>query len=333
MPAIQTLELTEDYAKFTLEPLERGYGQTIGNSLRRVLLSSIQGAAITAVKIDKVFHEFAPIPGSKEDATEFLLNLKDVALRWNFRGTPPDEEVVRINVKGPGRVTGADIECPPDLEVVNPEVYLATISDKGASINAELYVGWGSGYVLPDQQEKHKGIIGVIRTGSQFTPVRKVNYIVEQTRVGMRTDYERLILEVWTNGAVAPNDAVTQAAQILDKYFQMLFDLGKGAPDAEEHFFAEVGSEEDFAHLPEIKLEDLEFSQRTYNCLRRAGLTNLREIARVSEGDLTSIRGFGKKSLIEVRDKLAEYDVELKQSRTGFVSLDLEDDEDVDINY
>ncbi|MBS1724053.1 MAG: DNA-directed RNA polymerase subunit alpha [Armatimonadetes bacterium] len=326
MPHIQTLESSNEYAKFVLEPLERGYGQTIGNALRRVLLSSIQGAAVCAVKVDKVFHEFAPIPGVKEDTTELLLNLKDLAVRWEFDGVPPEEAVLRLDVKGPGRVTGADVQCPEGLSVMNPECYLATISDNKASLTAELYVGWGSGYVLPERQEKYRGVIGIIPTGSQFTPVKKVNYIVEATRVGQRTDYERLVIDVWTNGAVPPNDAVTQAAHILDKYFKMFFELGKAGIDlgveGEELLAPEL------ANVPDIKVEEMDFSQRTFNCLRRAGIMNLRQLATVNEADLTSIRGFGKKSLMEVRDKLAEHGIELKAAKGGYISLDLLDDDD-----
>lgn len=326
MPQIQTLESTEEYAKFVLEPLERGYGQTIGNSLRRVLLSSIQGAAVAAIKIDKVFHEFAPIPGVKEDTTELLQNLKDLAIRWQFDGIPPEEAVLRLEVKGPGKVTGADVQCPEMLSIMNPECYLATISDPKATVSAEFYVNWGSGYVLPVAQEKYKGVIGIIPTGSQFTPVRKVNYMVEATRVGQRTDYERLILEVWTNGAVAPNDAVTQAAHILDKYFRLFFELGSAGIDMA------IGESDmlspELANIPDIKIEEMDFSQRTFNCLRRAAIMNLRQLAMVNEADLTSIRGFGKKSLLEVRDKLVEHGLELRAAKGGYVSLDLLDDDD-----
>jgi DNA-directed RNA polymerase subunit alpha len=331
MPHIQTLELSTEYGKFVLEPLERGYGNTIGNALRRVLLSSIQGAAVTAIKIDKVFHEFSPIPGVKEDATELILNLKDLAIRLDFDGAPPEEVVLQIDVKGPGRVTGADVICPPGATVMNPEVYLATISDAKATLNMELFVNWGTGYVLPDKHEKYKGAIGFLTMGSQFTPVRRVNYIVEQTRVGNRTDYERMVLEVETNGAVPPNDAVTQAAQILDKAFRMFFDLGRASVDL---FDDEIESDDaDLANVPEIKIEELDFSQRTFNCLRRAGLMNLRDLARVSESDLTSIRGFGKKSLNEVRDKLQEHGLALKPPKGGYRAIDLlDDDEDDDLD-
>lgn len=326
MPHIQTLDSTNTSAKFVLEPLERGYGQTIGNALRRVLLSSIQGAAVTAIKVDKVFHEFAPIPGVKEDTTELLLNLRNLAVRWDFEGVAPDEAVLRLEVKGPGRVTGSDVQCPDGLEVMNPDCYIATISDPKATLSAELYIGWGSGYVLPDKHEKYKGIIGIIPTGSQFTPVTKVNYTVEATRVGQRTDYERLILDVHTNGAVPPNDAVTQAAHILDKYFKMFFELGRAGVDA--GFEGDEALAPELANIPEVKVEEMDFSQRTFNCLRRAGIMNLRQLAVVNEADLTSIRGFGKKSLVEVRDKLQEYGIELKAAKGGYISLDLLDDDD-----
>lgn len=326
MPHIQTLELEKDYAKFVLEPLERGYGQTIGNALRRVLLSSVAGAAVTAVRIEKVFHEFAEIPGLKEDATEFLLNLKDLSIRVDPDMAIPEEIVLKIDVKGPGRVTGADVDCPEGVSIVNPECYLATISDKGATLVAELYASWGTGYVLPEKQEKYKGMIGILTTGSQFTPVKKVNYTVEATRVGQRTDYERMVLEVWTNGALAPNDAVTQSAQILDRYFRMFFDLGRASMED----IMDEGStvDEEVSNVPDIKIEELDFSQRTFNCLRRAGILNLRQLALVTEMDLNGIRGFGRKSLTEVRDRLAEHGIELKPSKAGYINLDALEDDD-----
>lgn len=327
MPHISTLELTSEYGKFVLEPLERGYGQTIGNALRRVLYSSIFGAAVSAVRIDKVFHEFAPIPGLREDTTQLLLNINNLAIKFaNEDGPPQEDKTLRIDVKGPGRVTGADVICPEGVEIVNPEVYLATISDPKATMAMELYVGWGSGYVLPEKQEKYKGMIGVIPTGSQFTPVKKVNYIVEQTRVGMRTDYERLVLEVWTNGAVTPNDGVSQAAHILDKYFRMFFDLGEAGFESDFGGDEEVPPE--LANIPEMRIEELDFSQRTFNCLRRAGLLTLRALATATESDLTSIRGFGKKSLVEVRDKLQEHGLELKPPKGGYRAIDMLDEEE-----
>lgn len=331
MPHISTLDLNQEYGKFVLEPLERGYGQTIGNALRRVMLSSIQGASISAVRIDKVFHEFAPIPGVREDTTQLLLNLKDVAIRFDTEeGIPQEDKTLRLDVKGPGRVTGSDIVCPEGVEIVNPECYIATISEKGANLTMEMYVGWGTGYVLPEKQDKYKGIIGVIPTGSQFTPVRKVNYTVEQTRVGMRTDYERLVLDIWTDGSVTPNDALSQSAHILDKYFRMFFDIGQAGFESDLLDIDEIAPE--LANIPDMRIEELDFSQRTFNCLRRAGLLTLRALATATESDLTSIRGFGKKSLVEVRDKLQEHGLELKPPKGGYRAIDLLDDEDEDFD-
>jgi len=328
MPHIQTLELKAEFGKFVLEPLERGYGPTIGNALRRVLLSSISGCAVTAIRVDKVFHEFAPIPGVKEDTTELLLNLKALAIRYDSEEPFPEDATLTIDLKGPGIVTGADVRCHEGFSVVNPECYIATISDMDATFGIEIFVGWGSGYVLPEKQEKFKGVIGVLPTGTQFTPVRRVNWTVEQTRVGMRTDYERLTLEVETNGSCLPNDAVTQAAQILDKYFRMFFELGKGSTDLGMELEDTVSPE--LVNVPDLKIEELDFSQRTFNCLRRAGLMTLHSLAMATESDLTSIRGFGKKSLNEVRDKLEQHGLKIKPPKGGYRSIDLLDDDDED---
>jgi len=329
MPHISTLELNAEFGKFVLEPLERGFGQTIGNALRRVLLSSIQGAAVAAVRIDKVAHEFAPIPGVKEDVTELLLNLKDLGIRVDTsEGVPLEDKVLRIEVSGPGRVTGADVICPPGVDISNPEVYIATISDEKSSLNMELYVGWGSGYTLPEKQDRYKGMIGILPTGSQYTPIKKVNYTVESTRVGQRTDYERLVIEIWGNGTVRPNDALSQASHILVKCFMLFEGLGEVGFDTDFDFSDE--SMPELANIPDIRIEEMDFSQRTFNCLRRAGLMNLRALATANESDLTSIRGFGKKSLLEVRDKLQEHGLELKPPKGGYRALDTLDDEDDD---
>lgn len=329
MPHITTLDINNTYGKFVLEPLERGYGQTIGNALRRVLLSSIQGAAISAIRIDKVFHEFDVIPGAKEDTTQLLINLRELAVMIDTEeGLPLEDQVIRIDVKGPGVVTGADVECPDGVSIANPDCYICTLSEKDAKLSMEMYVGWGTGYTLPEKQDKYKGMIGIIPAGAQYTPVRRVNYTVEQTRVGMRTDYERLVLDVWTNGACMPNDAVSQASHILDKYFRMFFDLGRAGIEADIILDDEVAPE--LANIPEMRIEELDFSQRTFNCLRRAGLLTLRALATATESDLTSIRGFGKKSLVEVRDKLGEHGIELKPPKGGYRPIDLLDDDDDD---
>lgn len=328
MPAISSLQLTNDYGKFVLEPLERGYGQTVGNALRRVLLSSIQGAAISAIRIEKVFHEFAPIPGVKEDTTQLILNLRNIAIKVDSE-EPIDEVVLRIEATGPGRVTGADIICPEGVEIVNPEAYIATLSDGKAVLNMEMFVNWGVGYTLPEKQDRYRGVIGLLPVGAQYTPIRKANYMVEATRVGTRTDYERLVLEIETNGAIAPNDALSQAAHILDKYFRLFFEIGAAGFQVEIDT-EEQSTDEILKNVPDIKIEELDFSQRTFNCLRRAGILNLRALALVTEADLTAIRGFGKKSLLEVRDKLGEHGLEMKPSKGGYRSIDLLDDDDED---
>lgn len=328
MTQIQTLESTDTFGKFVLTPLERGYGTTIGNALRRMLLGSIPGSAIRAVRVEKVLHEFAPIPGCKEDMTEFLLNVRNLAIRVNSDRPPESDIELVIDVKGKGRVTGIDVKCPENVEIVNPDCYLCTISDARGSLYAELYAGWGVGYLLPDKQDSYKGTIGLIPIGTQFTPVRKVNYSVESTRVGQRTDYERLTLDVWTNGAVKPAVAVSQAAQILDRYFKMFFELGEGGMVLS---LDEIEDEiPELAGVPDLGVEEMEFSQRTYNCLRRANILTLKDLVLQSESDLYSIRGFGKKALTEVTEKLSDRGLSLRPSKPGsrIVMIDDDDDED-----
>lgn len=290
-----------------------------------MLLGSIPGAAVTAVRVEKVLHEFSPIPGVKEDMNELLLNLRDLALRIH-RDRPPDEDyMLVIDVKGKGRVTGADIQCPADVEVVNPDCYLCTISDANTPLYMELFVGWGTGYVLPERHEKYKGTIGLIATGSQFTPVRKVNYSVEATRVGQRTDFERLTFDIVTNGAITASVAMGQAAEILDRYLRMFFNLAQGGMDLGLKDLDEELPE--LEGVPELRVEEMDFSQRTFNCLRRANIENLRDMLQYTETELMGIRGFGKKALDEVRDKLQERGYDLRPGKGG-IRFDLLDDED-----
>jgi len=309
-PRIETLEQTGTYGKFVVEPLERGYGVTLGNSLRRVLLSSIPGAAVTSIKIDGVLHEFSTISGVKEDTTEFILNLKDLFVKVHgegvtttVAGVKPEPKVIRIDVKGEGVVTGADIQCPSDVEVVNPEVYLATLSDPSASLSMELAVEEGKGYVLPEKQDKSKQVIGVIPVGAAFTPVRRVSYNVEATRVGFKTDYERLTLEIWTNGTMPPAEALSQAAYMLEQFFRRFVEFPKGPGRAGPGLNANfpVGG----AGAPDARIEELDFSVRTYNCLKKANILTIGDLLQISESDLMQIRNFGKKSLTEVKEKLA----------------------------
>jgi len=312
LPRIETLEETGTYGKFVVEPLEPGYGVTLGNSLRRVLLSSIEGAAVTYVKIDKVLHEFSTIPGVKEDTTELLLNLKELFVRMESNGTGrPEPKTITIAKRGEGRITGADVECPEDVEIVNPEVYLATISDEASSLNMEMTVEVGKGYVLPDKQERRSSQpIGVIPVGSAFTPVRKVNFTVEATRVGFKTDYERLILEVTTNGTISPSAAISEAASILDRYFRQFMEFaGIVSPTDEDGGLPELLGG---AQAPEARIEELDFSVRTYNCLKKANILTIGDLVQISEPDLMQIRNFGRKSLVEVREKLAQLGLSLK---------------------
>lgn len=316
LPKIETLEESATYGKFVVEPLDRGFGATLGNALRRVMLSSIEGAAITSVKIGKVLHEFDTIPGVKEDTTELLLNLKEMYIKINgtseHRGEP---KILRIARKGAGRVTGADVECPEGVEVVNPEVYLATISDEDASLEVEMTVEIGKGYVLPDKQERKSQMpIGVIPVGSAFTPVRRVNHTVEATRVGYKTDYERLVLEVITNGTITPSQAISQGAHILDQYFRHFMEFtGMAAQlDAADRSLPEgAGSQ-----APDARIEELDFSVRTFNCLKKANILTISELVQTTEAELMQIRNFGKKSLIEVREKLAGWGLTLKGGPT-----------------
>jgi len=329
-PRIQIVEESETYGKFVIEPEERGYGHTLGNALRRVLLSSIPGAAITSIKVDGVLHEFSTIPGVKEDATELILNLRSVYVKAEpakpVAGEEPEPLVLRIEKKGPGAVTGADVICPPEVEVANPDVYICTLADAKSSLAMEMTVERGKGYVLPDKQENVKGAIGTIPIGSVFTPVTHVNFIVESTRVGHQTDFERLILEVTTNGTVAPSYAVSQAARILDKQLRLFFDFSKTAgADAlleEEQEPVRLGP-------PDARIEELDFSVRTYNCLKKANVMTIGELVQRSEADLIQIRNFGKKSLTEVKEKLNGFGLSLRKgpAMEGFAVGDESEDE------
>jgi len=303
---MKRLEETATYGKFVVEPLERGYGVTLGNSLRRVMLSSVQGAAITCVRIEGVLHEFSTIAGLKEDTTELLLNLKDVCIKVDSSvAARVGKHVVRVDRKGPGRVLGADIECPEGIEVVNPECYIATISEAGASLSIELDVEIGTGYVLPDKQEGPTSLpIGSIPVGAAFTPVRKVNYIIEPRRVGFKTDLEGLVLEVTTNGTLSPSAALSQASMILDRYYRQFMEL---APEETIPLPIEPGR---LGPHDETPIEELSFSARTFNCLKRANILTLGELRVQEDSDLLAIRNFGAKSLAEVHTKLEQLDQE-----------------------
>ena len=324
-------------ATITAEPLERGFGLTLGNSLRRVLLSSIPGAAITSIRIEGVQHEFQTIPGLKEDATELLLNLKELYIKIHddadAAGLPSLDgyggdsggTTVRIEARGAGRITGADVICPPDVEVANPDAYIATISDETASLYMELKIEKGRGYVLPEKSVNRTEVIGEMPVPAAFGPVRKVNYEVDPTRVGNRTDYERLAIEITTNGTVSPSEALGLAAQTLSEYFNRFVEFPGGgirtAIAAANTFASGTGA-------PDARIEELDFSVRTYNCLKKANILTVGELAQQSEMDLMNIRNFGRKSLTEVKEKLATMGLALKDSPDGAVYMGGDDDED-----
>lgn len=326
-PRIDTLEQSDSYGKFVVEPLEPGYGVTLGNSLRRVLLSSIEGAAITSVKIEGVQHEFQTIPGLKEDATELLLNLKELFLRVHDDGSDSNgaARTVRIESRGQGRVTGADVLCPADVEVANPEAYVATLSEETAHLYMEMKVEKGRGYVLPEKSVNRTEVIGEIPVPAAFTPVRKVNYTVDLTRVGNRNDYERLVIEIVTNGTVAPGEALSEAAQTLEGYFRRFVGFAGEGPGPLPA--GGVGGSGAGMNAPDARIEELDFSVRTYNCLKKDSVLTIGELAQKSEADLMNIRNFGRKSLTEVKEKLAQLGLALKDSEIYTGGDEDEDDE------
>jgi DNA-directed RNA polymerase subunit alpha len=291
--------------------LERGYGVTLGNALRRVLLSSIPGAAITSVRIEGVLSEFEPIPGVKEDTIHFLLNLKNVAIRIHSEQLR-ERYSLRLQVQGPGRVTAADIQAPMDVEIVNPELYLATLSDASARLNVDITVEVGRGYVAALKRERERGrsSVGEIRMNALFNPVTKVNFLVEPTLVGERTDYDRLILEVWTNGATTPAEAVSQAATILTKQFEQLTTLSSEALG--DH--AVVVPAPPGVTVPDRPLEELGLSTRVLNALRSGGIDTLYKLLNTPEQKLVTLRNFGETARKEVEEKLSAMGLSLMKT-------------------
>ena len=302
-PTIKT-ETDDKYGKFIVEPLERGYGTTLGNSLRRILLSSLPGAAVTSVKIDGILHEFSTIPGVKEDVTEIILNLKKLALRLD--GDSPKR--VMINAAGPKEVTAADIIADPEVEIFNPDLHIATI-DEGGSLVMEINLATGRGYRPADQNKSENAAIGVIPVDSIFTPVRKVNFTIENTRVGQITDYDRLILEIWTDGSITPKEGVSIGAKIMEEHLRLFIDL----TDSMESVEIMVEKEEDQKEKAlEMTIEELELSVRSFNCLKRANINTVEELTHKSEDDMMKVRNLGKKSLDEVKHKLEELGLSLR---------------------
>ncbi|MCR4443136.1 MAG: DNA-directed RNA polymerase subunit alpha [Peptococcaceae bacterium] len=307
-PRIECVETneTKTYAKFVVEPLERGYGITLGNSLRRVLLSSLPGAAVTSVKIDGVLHEFSTIPGVVEDVTDIILNLKLLALKV-YADEP---QVIRIDAQGPGTVLAQDIQRGSQVEIFNPDLHIATL-ESGARLSMEINIERGRGYRPAEKNKKEDHVIGIIPVDSIFSPVRKVNYTVTETRVGQITDYDRLTLEIWTNGCIAPDEAVSLSAKILHDHLKLFISLTDRIGDVEIMVEKE---EEERDKILDMSIEELDLSVRSYNCLKRAGINTVGELIMKTEEDMMKVRNLGKKSLEEVDEKLAALGLSLRKA-------------------
>ncbi|BBB91388.1 MAG TPA: DNA-directed RNA polymerase subunit alpha [Methylomusa anaerophila] len=311
-PKIEIVEISDDnrYGKFVWEPLDRGFGITLGNSLRRVLLSSLPGAAVTSVKIEGVLHEFSTIPDVREDVTDIILNLKELCLK-----TYTDEpKVLRIEVEGDAEVKAEDIITDPDVEILNPELHIATIG-QGGRLFMELYVERGKGYVPADKNKKSDHVIGVIPVDSIFSPIVRVNYNITDTRVGNVTNYDKLTLEVWTDGSMRPEEAVSKAAGIMVSHLKMFQNIAGEPPeeDAEQGNISEEPAEGKNRTM-EMTIEDLDLSVRSYNCLKRAGINTVAELVQKSEEDMMKVRNLGRKSLEEVKKKLIEMGLALAET-------------------
>lgn len=305
-PKVDIVELSEDYryGKFVVEPLERGFGITVGNALRRILLSSLPGVAVYAIRIDGVLHEFSTVQGVKEDVTEIMLSLKELS------ATIDDEEpkVLRIQAVGPCEVKGSDIICPPEVEIISKNLHIATL-DENAKLNMEIHINKGRGYISAEENKSDSMPIGVLPVDSIYTPVEKVSYHVENTRVGQRTDFDKLTLEVLTNGSINPQEGISLAAKVLDEHLKLFIDLTEHIGNVE----IMVEKEEDKKEkVLEMTIEELDLSVRSYNCLKRAGINTVEELSNKSEEDMMKVRNLGKKSLEEVIQKLNELDLKLR---------------------
>ena len=296
----------ETYGKFIVEPLERGYGTTLGNSLRRILLSSLPGSAVTSVKIDGIMHEFSTIPGVKEDVTEIILNLKRLAVRVNS----DEEKTVIIEAKGPMEVTSADIKASANVDICNKDLHIATL-EENASLYMEINLANGRGYVTADQNKTESTPIGVIPVDSIYTPVTKVNYAVKNTRVGQVTDYDMLTLEVWTDGSITPIECIARGANIMREHLNLFIGLCDDADNIGD-IMVEKNEDQKERKLEKMLIEDLELSVRSFNCLKRANINTVENLINKSENDMMNVRNLGRKSLEEIKQKLEGLDLGLK---------------------
>ena len=297
-PNIECVEADDkrNYAKFICEPLERGYGMTIGNSLRRILLSSLPGAAITSIKINGVVHEFSTVQGVVEDVPELIVNLKSVRLKVFDN----EEKIIRIDHKGAGEITAGDIVTDGTVEILNPELHIATLS-ASADFHMEMTVNRGRGYNVAEKNKKENNPIDVLPIDSIFTPVKKVNYSVENTRVGQMVDYDKLTIEVWTDGSLKPFEALSLAAKVMVSHLELFIDLSEASKNTQVMVEKEESKKEKVLEMP---IEELELSVRSYNCLKRAGIATVEDLANRSQEDMMKVRNLGKKSLDEVTNKL-----------------------------
>ena len=310
-PNIEVVEISEDkkYGKFVVEPLERGYGITLGNSLRRIMLSSLPGAAVSQIKIEGVLHEFSSIPGVKEDVTEIVMNIKSLAIRNN--SDTNESKTAYIEYEGEGVVRAADIQVDQDIEILNPDLIIATLSGKDTKLYIELTITKGRGYVSSDKNKTDDLPIGVIAIDSIYTPVERVNVTVENTRVGQITDFDKLTLDVYTNGTLVPDEAVSLAAKVLSEHLSLFIDLSENAKTAEVMVEKEDDEKE---KVLEMSIDELELSVRSYNCLKRAGINTVEELTNKTSEDMMKVRNLGRKSLEEVLAKLKELGLQLNPS-------------------
>lgn len=306
-PNIELVEIADDstYGKIVVEPLERGYGTTLGNSLRRILLSSLPGAAATSVQIDGVLHEFSTIPGVLEDTAEIILNLKKLSLKVHS----DEEKILEIDVVGGGKITAGDIRADSDVDILNPDLVIATVED-GARLHMLIRVSRGRGYVRSEENKKDEQIIGLIPMDSLYTPVTRVNFTVEDTRVGQVTDFDKLTIEVWTDGSIHPQEAVSFGAKIMTEHLNLFVELTEEAQEADIMIEKEEDQKE---KVLEMTIEELDLSVRSYNCLKRAGINTVQELTTKTEDDMMKVRNLGRKSLEEVQIKLNELGLSLSK--------------------
>ncbi|VKL37168.1 DNA-directed RNA polymerase subunit alpha [Streptococcus pneumoniae] len=303
-PNITKIDENKDYGKFVIEPLERGYGTTLGNSLRRVLLASLPGAAVTSINIDGVLHEFDTVPGVREDVMQIILNIKGIAVKSYVE----DEEIIELDVEGPAEVTAGDILTDSDIEIVNPDHYLFTIGE-GSSLKATMTVNSGRGYVPADENKKDNAPVGTLAVDSIYTPVTKVNYQVEPARVGSNDGFDKLTLEILTNGTIIPEDALGLSARILTEHLDLFTNLTEIAKSTEVMKEADTESDD---RILDRTIEELDLSVRSYNCLKRAGINTVHDLTEKSEAEMMKVRNLGRKSLEEVKLKLIDLGLGLK---------------------